>query len=92
MSRLAKGNPSLRVQKRLRGIHFQRKCASCENKVKLGHVLHVILEILDMPCRLIAQICQNNLDFLLLFDLKFTNIIVELDNSHRLYEERRAGG
>lgn len=76
---------------RLRAVHSERQLALREDERELGYIAVIEREGgLDISARR-GQLREYALDLGLFLDFEHTELVVRLDDRHRLDEERRAG-
>ena len=63
----------------------------CKDEIQLCQQFLVHPEFFAVRGGLVAQGCKDSLDFLLLLDFQFADLIVQLYNSHGFYEQGGTG-
>ena len=76
------------VENRTDGILVHGKTCAPKNKIQLGHIFCVVLQLHEMIARLFGEGCQNLLNLFFLLQGKFPQLIVEGDDSGGLDEKR----
>lgn len=92
MARLAKVRAALAVELRAVCLHHLREARLGEGEVEVAEDAAVLGERPAVLVDLGGQVAQDALDLLLLGERQLLDVVVELDDGHRLDEERRARG
>ena len=82
--------PSLAIDRGSRRLHIGRKLRPCEDEVKRGEYGTVPFENTAVLANFLREKAQDALHLGLLRERKLLEVVVEVDESHRLDEERRA--
>ena len=82
--------PSLAIDRGARRLHIGRKLRPCEDEVKRGEYGTVLFENTAVLSNFLREKAQDALHLGLLRERKLLEIVVEIDESHRLDEKRRA--
>ena len=78
------------VDDRLCAVHRECERGACKYKVELCHDFIVVSDLPAVFGEHFGEFCENDLDFLLLFDLQLTDVVVQLYYRSRFYEYRVA--
>ena len=82
--------PSLAIDRGARRLHIGCKLRSCEDEVQRGEYGTVPFENTAVLANFLREKAQEALHLGLLRERKLLEVVVEVDESHRLDEERRA--
>ena len=92
MARLTQLRASLAVELRTAGVHVLGKLRLGKREVDIRENLAVVLQDAAVLIDFGREMAQDALDFLLLGEGQLLDVVVELDDGHRLDEECRARG
>ena len=85
-------DPPFRVQEWTASVHIKRELSPGKYKIQIGENAVIGADLIDIRGGLFTETGEDDLNLLLFFRIKLLQLIVQLDNGHRLDKESGTGG